>query len=183
MRPSQDGHSPDRRHKRKHYPKILADFLKTVSVNNILGKQLLENSIVNPRGIPGHGVAVDQYLEHQILEIKKFLKAGQSMSTVKEVTLMLPILACMKATAKEDLNMSSSSSHTKPDRDGDVKKAVQVLLKDLLAGAAPEKWENPYEVAGAKIHSKGGALAEEWDEVGEEEIEVGRVSDDDDPGI
>jgi len=79
--------------------------------------------------------------------------------------------------------MSSSSSHTKPDRDDDVKKAVQVLFNDLLAGEAPEKWENPYEVAGGKLHSKGGALAEEWDEVGEEEIEVGRVSDDDDPGI
>jgi len=166
----------------RHYPKILADFLKSVAANKTIGKQLMENTIVNPRGIPGHGVAVDQYLEHQILLIKSFLKAGQSMGTVTNLTMMTPILEGIRETAKRELVMSNSSSHSKPNRAEDIEKAVTNIANKLLADDPPENWKDPYAVAGIKLNSKaGGQLTEEWG-VEEEEVNVGEVNSHDELG-
>jgi len=147
----------------KHYPKIIASYLKTVS-SHPLGQKLVQNAIVNPRGIPGHGVAVDQYLEHQILMIKTFLKAGQSLGTVKKLTVLTPMLAGIRGTIKEELGMQSSSSHTKPNRDEDVKTVVKILKSQkLLDGSPTTNCRNPFVVAGEKMRNFEDWSLEEHD--------------------
>jgi len=127
---------------------ILAAFIADAAKNEIL----LRNLVVNTRGLQGHGVAVDLFLEHQICWIKCFLKGGQALSTVKDMALLGTLLAAVRLQIRAELELASSSSHSEPDREEDMNKAVQdILKKQWFQQTPPNGWTSPLVEAGKKV--------------------------------
>jgi len=126
---------------------------------------MVVNLFINPSGIPGRGKPADLEIEHQIREVKNLMKDGQTLERVKNLSFLGPKFAGIRKKWKDFLETSSTSSHKKPERRGEIE-AIKELLLDANFLKGQGSWTSPFVRGFEKDREKRGFGAEgEGDEM------------------
>jgi len=144
----------------RQYPTILRKFLEKISKGDSIAKELIVNMTLNTLG-PGKGLAVDMFLEHQIAITKSWLKEGQSLANVQKMSLLTPLFQQIRTKIRDELDIGTSSGHSKPDMAKFVKNAIDDLRSEkfLQDQGNPSKQQSKSKKQGPKAPTSSASTS------------------------